>query len=222
METQRGEPPRRFADRYLVIVPACDRSLYEYLRLQFARDPKTEVLIDRRREEPSDGAWSGLERRLPGPITRVLSLHRVVVVRTCPAPPATPAVHLTAREAKEAVSMQDADILNDRQRVDRWLEESQYLIGRLIPGFLDDRERIKAKVESAEQDAERLRAEAVELRKEIAGLQSEVQYYRSEQAAAADALAGIMDHLSQLQKPASDLYRRLQSTAHSPSSEVHA
>ena len=110
----------------------------------------------------------------------------------------------------------------DRQRVDRWLEESQYLIGRLIPGFLDDRERLKAKMDSAEQDAERLRAEAAELRKEVAALQSEVQYYRAEQAAAADALAGIMDHLSQLQKPASDLYRRLQSSSHTPSSEVHA
>jgi hypothetical protein len=222
METRRVEPERLFADGYLVIVPACDRSLYEYLRLQFARDPMTEVLIDRRREQPPDDAWDGPERRKPRRVMSALSLHRVVVVRKGPEPAATPAVHLTAREAKEAVSMQDADILNDRQRVDRWLEESQYLIGRLIPGFLDDRERLKAKVDSAEQDAERLRAEAADLRKEIAGLQSEVQYYRAEQAAAADALAGIMDHLSQLQKPASDLYRRLQSSAHSPSSEVHA
>jgi len=222
METQRVGPNRRFADGYLVIVPASDRSLYEYLRLRFARDPKTEVLIDRRREQPPAGAWDGPERRTSRRVTEGLSLHRVVVVRKAPESPAIPTVHLTAREAKEAVSMQDADILNDRQRVDRWLEESQYLIGRLIPGFLDDRERLKAKVDSAEQDAERLRTEAAELRKEIAGLQSEVQYYRSEQAAAADALAGIMDHLSQLQKPASDLYRRLQSSAHSPSSEVHA
>ena len=32
--------------------------------------------------------------------------------------------------------------LEDRQRVDRWLEESQYLLGRLIPGYLEDRERL--------------------------------------------------------------------------------
>lgn len=222
MGTQHVEPDGRFADGYLVIVPPCDRSLYEYLRSRFAGDPRTEVVIDRRREEPQAGAWDGPERRVPVRVARALSYDRVVVVRKGPEPPATQAVHLTAREAKEAASMQDADILNDRQRVDRWLEESQYLIGRLIPGFLDDRERLKAKVDSAEQDAERLRGEVAELRKEIAGLQSEVQYYRAEQAAAADALAGIMDHLSQLQKPASDLYRRLQSSAHSPSSEVHA
>jgi cell fate (sporulation/competence/biofilm development) regulator YlbF (YheA/YmcA/DUF963 family) len=222
METQRVERDRRSADRYLVIVPTCERSLYEYLRRRFAPDPKTEVLIDRRRVESPDGGWDRPERRVPGRFPGTLSRDRVVVVRKGPEPSATPAVHLTAREAKEAVSMQDADILNDRQRVDRWLEESQYLIGRLIPGFLDDRERLKAKMDSAEQDAERLRAETTELRKEIAALQSEVQYHRAEQAAAADALAGIMDHLSQLQKPASDLYRRLQSSAHTPSSEVHA
>ena len=30
---------------------------------------------------------------------------------------------------------------DERQRVDRWLEESQYLIGRLIPAYLEDRDR---------------------------------------------------------------------------------
>ena len=57
--------------------------------------------------------------------------------------------------------------LEDRQRVDRWIEESQYLVGRIIPALLDDRERLKAKVETSEQEGERLRQEIAALRKEI-------------------------------------------------------
>ncbi|OLC17219.1 MAG: hypothetical protein AUH29_02960 [Candidatus Rokubacteria bacterium 13_1_40CM_69_27] len=114
--------------------------------------------------------------------------------------------------------MQDAEILEDRQRIDRWLEESQYLTGRLIPGFLDDRDRLKGKLQNIEQDCERLRTEIGELRKEMSRLQGEVQFYQSEHAAAAEAFAGIMEQLSHLQKPVSDLYRRFQS-AH-PTSEL--
>jgi hypothetical protein len=65
--------------------------------------------------------------------------------------------------------------LEDRQRVDRWIEESQYLIGRMIPGILDDRERLRGKLEAAEQECVRLRQEIGELRKEVADLQSETQ-----------------------------------------------
>ena len=65
--------------------------------------------------------------------------------------------------------------LEDRQRVDRWIEESQYLIGRLIPSILDDRERLRGKLEAAEQECVRLRQEIGELRKEVADLQSETQ-----------------------------------------------
>ena len=49
--------------------------------------------------------------------------------------------------------------LEDRQRVDRWLEESQYLLGRLIPGYIDDRERLKTRLTSSEEESDRLRHE---------------------------------------------------------------
>jgi len=115
--------------------------------------------------------------------------------------------------------------LEDRQRVDRWLEESQYLLGRLIPGYLDDRDRLRSRLASAEQDADRLRQEIDGLRREIATLAAELQQHRDEQAATADAFAVVMGQLNDLQKPLSEVHRRLQS-AHAPGSmngaHVHA
>ena len=104
------------------------------------------------------------------------------------------------------------EALEDRQRVDRWIEESQYLIGRLIPGLLDDRERLKGKLEVAEQECARLRHEAAELRKEISDLQSETQYFRTEHVAMADALREVIEHVGQIHKPLNDVHRRLQVT----------
>lgn len=106
--------------------------------------------------------------------------------------------------------MEDADVLNERQRIDRWLEESQYLTGRLIPTFLDDRERLKAKVDVLESEAERLRAELNEARRDLSQMQGEVQFYKNEHAAMAETFAGIMDQFGQMQRPLSDVYRRLQ------------
>ncbi len=102
--------------------------------------------------------------------------------------------------------------LEDRQRVDRWIEESQYLIGRMIPGLLDDRERLRGKIETSEQECARLRQEIGELRKEVSDLQSETQFFRTEHVAMADALREVIDHVSQIQKPLNDVFRRLQVT----------
>lgn len=101
----------------------------------------------------------------------------------------------------------DREVLEDRQRVDRWLEEGQYLLGRIIPAFLDDRERLRGRLEAAEQDCERLRVEVNDLRKEVNALQTR---YRGEQAAIAESFGGVMDLLGQLHKPLADINRRLQ------------
>ena len=108
--------------------------------------------------------------------------------------------------------MSDVD-LEDRQRVDRWLEESQYLLGRLIPGYIDDRERLKARVAGAEGDADRLRHEVESLRREMGGLVAELQHYRNEQAATAEAFASVLGQLSDLQKPLNEVHRRLQTVS---------
>lgn len=101
--------------------------------------------------------------------------------------------------------------IEDRQRVDRWLEESQYLMGRIIPGCLDDRDRVRGRLEAAEQDNERLKIELVEARREITELRGELEFHRAERTSVADAFNTIVDHLAALQKPVNDISRRLHS-----------
>lgn len=98
----------------------------------------------------------------------------------------------------------------DRQRIDRWIEESQNLLGRLLPTLLDDRERLRSKVEAAEQECERLRGELGERQREIAELRSEIENFRSERAAVAEAFSSLVDHLGQMQKPLHEMVRRLE------------
>jgi hypothetical protein len=194
-------------NRYLVIVPASEPGLFDYLVHRFNGDRCTEVIVDRRRRA-----------REGRPV--LSSCHRVEVVR-CAARRTTPVpshLPITAPLAERTL-MEETHIVDDRQRVDRWLEESQYLMGRLIPGFLDDRERLKVRLEQTEEECSRMRMEILELRKEVQGLQGDVQFYRSEQAAAVDTMAGVMDTLGQLQRPLGELYRRMQ-TAHPIGAEM--
>jgi hypothetical protein len=112
-----------------------------------------------------------------------------------------------ARERAHMGEMAEREVVEDRQRVDRWLEEGQFLLGRIIPALLDDRERLRAKLEGTEQDCDRLRLEVGELRRQVGSLQG---HFRTEQAAIAEAFGGVMDLLGQLHKPLSDINRRLQ------------
>ena len=119
-------------------------------------------------------------------------------------------VHTSREVAEGETGMSDGqEMLEDRQRVDRWLEESQYLLGRLIPGYLDDRDRLRVRLVSAEAESDRLRQEIEALRRDLAGLQGELQYQRSEQSAAAEAFASVLNQLTELQKPLSEVHRRL-------------
>jgi chromosome segregation ATPase len=113
---------------------------------------------------------------------------------------------------KEAAKMGDMEVLDDRQRVDRWLEEGRYLLGRTIPALLDDRDRLRGKLEAAEQDCERLRLEINELRREAVRLQNELDQFRSAQVAIGEAFGNVMDLIGQLNAPLSDINKRLQSS----------
>jgi predicted nuclease with TOPRIM domain len=108
--------------------------------------------------------------------------------------------------------------IEDRQRVDRWLEESQYLIGRIIPSYLDDRERVKARLEGVEQDNERLKIELADARREISELRGDLEFHRGERMRIAESFHTIMDHLTALQGPVNDVASRLQ-TLHSVSAD---
>jgi chromosome segregation ATPase len=104
--------------------------------------------------------------------------------------------------------------IEDRQRVDRWLEESQYLIGRMIPAYLDDRERVRARVETVEQDNDRLKIELADARREISELRGDLEFHRGERMRIAENFHTIVDHLNALQGPVNDVASRLQ-TLHS-------
>jgi hypothetical protein len=197
------------APRHLIIVARDEPGLCEYLARQHAGDSRVRVVGDRRCRESAEDPPVTVERRQRGVHgARPAFGHLCWIVEESfeePSPARAPArPELERRGSMEA--------LEDRQRVDRWIEESQYLIGRLIPGLLDDRDRLKGKLEAAEQECARLRHEAAELRKEISDLQSETQYFRTEHVAMADALREVIEHVGQIHKPLNDVHRRLQVT----------
>lgn len=188
---------------YLVVVARSQDGVFKHLRDRFRGDPKTTVVLDRRRTPRPVDDWRLRQR------DDALAAHGAVVIRLDRPITDVGIDHFTGITGGQR--MEENEALSERQRIDRWLEESQYLTGRLIPTFLDDRERLKAKLDSVEAEAERLRQELAETRRELGIAQGEVQFFKNEHAALADAFAGIMEHFGHVQKPLSDVYRRLQS-----------
>ena len=192
-------------NEYLVVVPASDLVLFEYLEQRFKGDPATSVLVDRRKTPRPAPAGS---RRA------AVLVHGVTVVRLGESPPLIPTTPSRPDDRRQTMNDVPVDF-EDRQRVDRWLEESQYLLGRLIPGYLDDRDRLKTRLAASEEDCQRMRHEVEGLRREVAGLVAELQHHRNEQAATAETFAAVLGQLSDLQKPLTEVHRRLQAT-HAP------
>ena len=201
-------------ESYVVVVPARESSLFEYLERRFKGDPAVSVVLDRR------------ATKRPGPAVAsrsVVLLQGVTVIRRGAATTAAPeCAQSTCRDEGGRSMSEGQEMLEDRQRVDRWLEESQYLLGRLIPGYLDDRDRLRVRLVSAEAESDRLRQEIEALRRDLAGLQGELQYQRSEQAAAAEAFASVLNQLTELQKPLGEVHRRLAAGQPGMMSGVHS
>jgi hypothetical protein len=193
--------------RHLIIVARDEPALFEYLARQYAGDSGVRVVVDRR-SLGSAGDAPGMVERRGAHGARPAFGHLCWIAEVSFEEPSP--VEAPARPERERRGSMEG--LEDRQRVDRWIEESQYLIGRLIPGLLDDRERMKVKLEATETECDRLRHEAAELRKEISDLQSETQYFRTEHVAMADALREVIEHVGQIHKPLNDVHRRLQVT----------
>jgi chromosome segregation ATPase len=112
--------------------------------------------------------------------------------------------------------MSDIERPEVRHQLERWIQESQALLGRIIPGLLDDNERLRGKVAAAEQDRDRMRMEIGQLRREIADLtkdltqlQADRQYVRGEQTAIAEAVSRALHHMSQLAQPMNEILQRV-------------
>jgi len=205
---------------YLIVVAASEPALFHYLKQRFEPDSSTCVILDRRRRLAPGSAVErpDIERRRAH-TAEILSSQRVAVIRLTDEPTVSrPVVNDLAGQG-ERERMEGMDGLEDRQRVDRWLEESQYLIGRMIPAYLDDRDRVRGRLETSENDSERLRGELTDARREITELRAELEFLRSQRATVAESFSTIVEHLTALQKPVNDISRQLHSVQ---PSEVHA
>ena len=204
---------------YLVVVAASETALYHYLKQRFEPDISTCVILDRRRRLAPGSAVDRppMERRRAA---EILSSQRVTVIRLTEEPTmGRPTVVNDTAGQGGCDSMEGMDGLEDRQRVDRWLEESQYLIGRMIPAYLDDRDRARGRLETSEHDNERLRSELTEARRDIAELRAEVDFLKTQRASVAESFGAIVEHLTALQKPVNDISRTVHAVQ---SNEVHA
>jgi chromosome segregation ATPase len=113
--------------------------------------------------------------------------------------------------------MTESTMTETRHQVERWIEESQYLLGRVIPSVFDDHQRLRDRLAASEADADRLRQEVAALRREIHDLQSELgalraQYeqVRGDQHAVAEALGRAIHHFTQMMQPLNEMAARLQ------------
>ncbi len=104
-----------------------------------------------------------------------------------------------------------------RQQVERWIEESQYLLGRVIPSVFDDNQRLRERTAGAEADCDRMREEIAALRREVHDLQSELTGLRglndqlkSQQGAVTDSLSRAVHHMNALMQPINEMVARLQ------------
>jgi hypothetical protein len=207
---------------YLVVVAASEEGLYHYLKARFDADTGTQVILDRRRRSAVGLGGRGREvaERRRSDSGEILSSQRVAVVRLTAAAGEDRVQVNESAGTGGVVSMEGIEGLEDRQRVDRWLEESQYLIGRLVPAYLDDRDRMRSRLEFIEQDNERLRAELADARREVGELRGDLEYHRAERANVSDSFSAIVEHLAALQKPINDVSRRLHNLP-APATEVN-
>ena len=199
--------------RYVIVVAASDEALFRDLEARFAGDARTRVVLDRRaRAAAADvlAAPSAVERRLTPP-TQISSLG-VAVLRLADDPPTMGSTVHEPAGTGARMTMEGIEGLDDRPRVDRWLEESQYLLGRMIPAYLDDRERVRARLETVERDNERLRIELADARREMAELRADLELHRIERTRIAESYHLVVEHLNALQTPINDISSRLQSS----------
>ena len=197
---------------YVIVVPASDEALYRRLQARLDGDARTCVVLDRRRRSrlgDRPGQAPALERRRA--IPTLLSSLGVTVSRLTDDRPMQGLIDLEPAGRSVRMTMEGIDALGDRQRVDRWLEESQYLIGRMLPAYLDDRDRVRGRLETVETDNERLRIELADARRELAELRGDLEVHRAERARVAENFHAIVEHLTALQGPVSDVSSRLQS-----------
>jgi len=115
------------------------------------------------------------------------------------------------------MSMTETGITGTRQQVERWIEESQYLLGRVIPSVFDDNHRLRERATAADAECDRMREEVATLRREVHELQSELvgirgqhDQLKGQQSAVAESLSRAVHHMNELLQPINEMVARLQ------------
>jgi len=209
--------------RWLVVIARDQNELHEALVRRLADDPGSHVVLDRRVGDRRRGDARPAQNRRRTERRRPVGYHqdlRFQWVAVCREQwRLTRDGDLGASDRREGgqAGMSITDVGGEvRQQVERWIEESQYLLGRVIPSVFDENQRLRDKAASAEQDCDRMREEIAALRREINELHAELNqvrgqhdYLRGEQAAIADALTRAVHHMTQMMQPINEMVTKL-------------
>ena len=123
---------------------------------------------------------------------------------------------------EDLTTMSESESVENRQRLEQWLEDGQFMMGRVVPALVEERDRLRARAEAAEEDCARMRQELNELHKIITDLHSERQYIRQEHSVISDTIGTLLAQIGDLQRPLHDVQRRLQSVGLHPIGEAAA
>lgn len=107
--------------------------------------------------------------------------------------------------------MEQINASEARQRVERWAEEGQELLARILPTILDECDRLQARAEAAEQNAGRLRSELGEVERELSDLRTVNDHLRREQAEIRTVFVKLADQASQLLQPLNEMLTKMES-----------
>lgn len=185
---------------YLFIVARDRPDVLRAAQERFAYDETILILTDRRQGERRRRAEAYEPDRRRGDRRRPVKFWEDLNVRPCLVVPVqVPTVGGGATSEDSAApdrremritesGIEDAEA---RQRLDRWRQEGQYLLGDVIPRLLDEHERLRARAETAAQECEQLRAENDVLRAQRASLKGSLEEVRRLLEPMARALQGI-------------------------------
>jgi len=115
------------------------------------------------------------------------------------------------------MNMMGTGTIGTRQQVERWIEESQYLLGRVIPSVFDDNQRLRERAAACDAECDRMREEIATLRRELhdvqlelSGLRGQNEDLRGQQVAVAESLSRAVHHMNELMQPMNEMMTRLQ------------
>lgn len=203
--------------RYLLVVSRTAGPRLAQLRDWFGADPAVHVILDRRQAErrrssrPVPVERRRGERRRPADFWQDVRFHPVVLVPLPRRGRAAPAARGEQPAESKESDMMDATIANEaRQRVLNWAQEAQHILGRVIPSVFEEHETLRRRVEDAERDCERLRAENSLLRDQLNELRAKHQAVLAGQAEIVQSVGKFMTNMSQILEPMRELAEKVQ------------